>query len=67
VNAGTSDGASLFPWNINVKIPKKYRNVQWLGGTAGSVPRNEMYVFFIPNTATGMGIDSTYRMTYTDS
>lgn len=66
VSAGTTAGVMKKVWNINIKIPKRYQNIQYSAGTTNPI-RNDLYVAFISDGTSGMGYSGQSRLTYTDA
>lgn len=65
LNASDSAVVTSKSINFTVRIPKRYQQVQYVGG-GPTITRNELLVFFVNEVDTGVDINYVCRFNYTD-
>lgn len=68
ISLNPQNGTTGLSYQINkyFKIPKKYRNVQYVAGTTG-VSKNDLYIGILQEYDTGLTTDFVVRTNYTDA
>lgn len=66
ITHNTESLGGVHQWDLNLRIPKKYQNVQYVNGSA-AVVRNELIIAVIQEQDTGLSFNYAYKFFFTDA
>lgn len=58
--------SKTFQWDVNIKIPLRHQQVQYIGGGT-TVVKNELFIFLLQDTDTGLSINYVSEFYYSDT